>query len=55
MSILDPGAVAAILDVPAAWTLTGYLCLGYPKSSSDTPLLHEVGWQTDTPTHWEVR
>ena len=30
VSILDPAAVAAALDVPADWRLIGYLCIGYP-------------------------
>ncbi|WP_299823202.1 hypothetical protein [uncultured Jannaschia sp.] len=50
VSILDAVAVAAVLDVPSSWSLTGYLCLGHAVTESDTPLLHEVGWQRDTRT-----
>ncbi len=35
VSILDPAALAAALDVPAAWRLIGYLCLGYPCETHD--------------------
>ncbi|SDW43035.1 cob(II)yrinic acid a,c-diamide reductase [Roseicitreum antarcticum] len=54
VSILDPFAVASVLEVPSTWSLTGYLCLGHPEVESDTPLLHEVGWQKDTPTDWQI-
>ena len=54
VSILDPAAVADILEVPGTWSLTGYLCLGYPQRPSDTPLLHEAGWQANTATRWRV-
>ena len=30
VSILDPSRMNHILDVPAAWRLIGYFCLGYP-------------------------
>lgn len=55
VSILDPVAVAAVLDVPPSWRLAGYLCLGHAQDDSDTPLLHRNGWQENTPTHWEIR
>ena len=32
VSILDPSRMNHILDVPAAWRLIGYFCLGYPSS-----------------------
>lgn len=54
VSILDPSAVAEILAAPPNWSLTGYLCLGHPEAETDTPLLHETGWQTDTRTDWQV-
>ncbi|MEM9575483.1 MAG: 5,6-dimethylbenzimidazole synthase [Pseudomonadota bacterium] len=54
VSILDPDEVTAALDVPPSWSLTGYLCLGYPQTESDTPLLHQTGWQLDTPTDWLI-
>jgi len=55
VSILDPVAVEATLDAPENWSLTGYLCLGHTKTDSDTPLLHETGWQEDTALKWEIR
>jgi 5,6-dimethylbenzimidazole synthase len=45
VSILDPAAIAAILEVPAAWTLIGYFCLGFPESEDDTPTLARLGWE----------
>lgn len=45
VSILDPGAVAAALDVPAAWTFVGYFCLGYPQEEAETPELERAGWE----------
>ncbi|MDA9207534.1 5,6-dimethylbenzimidazole synthase [Octadecabacter sp.] len=54
VSILDPAPVKALFDVPESWDLTGYLCLGYPADTSDTPLLHRNGWQENTATYWEI-
>jgi 5,6-dimethylbenzimidazole synthase len=45
VSILDPAAVAAALDVPAQWMLTAYLCIGYPSATDDTPELERRGWE----------
>ena len=45
VSILDPQAIAAILDVPADWKLIGYFCLGYPEEEDDLPLLETAGWE----------
>ncbi|WP_322894655.1 MULTISPECIES: 5,6-dimethylbenzimidazole synthase [unclassified Yoonia] len=55
VSILDPNEVARILDVPDHWHLTGYLCLGQAAQDDDTPLLHRVNWQQNTPSHWQKR
>ena len=52
VSILDPEAVRAALDVPAHWRLTGYLCLGYPQANDDLPELHRRGWQANTASIW---
>ena len=49
ISILDPGAVREILDVPAAWRLIGYFCLGYPVAADDTPRLERDGWESRRP------
>lgn len=45
VSILDPEAVAASLDVPAHWRFIGYLCLGYPAAEDDHPTLQRAGWE----------
>jgi 5,6-dimethylbenzimidazole synthase len=45
VSILDPATVARSLDVPAEWSLVGYLCLGYPREIDDTPALERAGWE----------
>ncbi len=45
VSILDPVAVARILDVPAPWSLIGYLCLGYPEQEETQPELERLGWE----------
>jgi 5,6-dimethylbenzimidazole synthase len=46
VSILDPASVRIILDVPAAWRLIGYFCLGYPAAADGTPELEREGWET---------
>lgn len=45
VSILDPAVVREILDVPPAWKLIGYFCLGYPEAANDTPELERTGWE----------
>ncbi len=45
ISILDPAAIAEILDVPAEWKFIGYLCLGYPAKEHNIPELERSGWQ----------
>lgn len=45
VSILDPAAVAAALDVPAQWQLIGYFCLGYPAETDTVPALERAGWE----------
>ena len=45
VSILDPQAVAAILDVPAEWKFIGYFCLGYPQSADAIPELQRRQWE----------
>jgi 5,6-dimethylbenzimidazole synthase len=49
VSILDPVAVMAALDVPRSWTLIGYFCLGYPAAESDVPELERLGWEYRRP------
>src|SRR5262249_15571081 len=45
ISILDPTAVAAILEVPTSWKLIGYFCLGYPEAEDTAPELEQAGWE----------
>lgn len=45
VSILDPQAVAAILNVPIEWKLIGYFCLGYPQADDCIPELERSGWE----------
>src|SRR5690348_9547726 len=49
ISILDPTAMTAILDVPAAWKFIGYFCLGYPEAEDVVPELEAAGWQERAP------
>jgi 5,6-dimethylbenzimidazole synthase len=49
VSILDPAAVAAALDLPAAWRFIGYFCLGYPQNEDDSPELARAGWEQRQP------
>lgn len=46
VSILDPAAVAAALDVPAGWSFIGYFCMGYPVEEDSVPALEREGWET---------
>ena len=55
VSILDPEAMARLFAVPADWTFSAYLCLGYPREHDDTPLLHRAGWQANTAPPWDRR
>ncbi len=45
VSILDPAPLNGLLDVPQAWRLIGYLCLGYPVETDDCPRLQRDGWE----------
>jgi cobalamin biosynthetic protein CobC len=45
VSILDPAAVAKILNVPAEWKFIGYFCLGYPQTDDTIPELEQAGWE----------
>ncbi|MGA7490486.1 MAG: 5,6-dimethylbenzimidazole synthase [Xanthobacteraceae bacterium] len=49
VSILDPAHVAGILDVPDAWRLVGYFCLGYAQTQSEHPELELEGWERRRP------
>ena len=54
ISILDPAAVAATLDVPATWTFIGYLCLGFPETEDDIPELERAGLERRYPASSRV-
>jgi 5,6-dimethylbenzimidazole synthase len=45
VSILDPKAIAQLLDVPAEWKFIGYFCLGYPELDDTVPELEQAGWE----------
>ena len=45
VSILEPGALTACLDVPRDWSFIGYFCVGYPAEAHDTPELERFGWE----------
>jgi 5,6-dimethylbenzimidazole synthase len=45
VSILDPQAAAAALDVPSDWKFIGYFCLGYPQADDTIPELEQSGWE----------
>ena len=45
VSILDPKALATILNVPAEWKFIGYFCLGYPQADDTIPELEQAGWE----------
>jgi 5,6-dimethylbenzimidazole synthase len=45
VSILDPQAAAAALEVPADWKFIGYFCLGYPQADDTAPELEQSGWE----------
>jgi 5,6-dimethylbenzimidazole synthase len=49
VSILDPAAVAAALDVPKGWRLIGYFCLGYAELSDTVPALERADWERRRP------
>ena len=48
VSILDPSAIAPLLDVSPDWRFIGYLCLGYPIEDESVPELERRGWQART-------
>jgi 5,6-dimethylbenzimidazole synthase len=49
VSILDPDAITKLLDVPTAWHLVAYLCIGYPQEDHLDPELERAGWQARVP------
>lgn len=49
VSIVDPAAMNALLDVPKDWRFIALLCLGYPAQESETPELVRRHWQDSLP------
>jgi len=49
VSILDPEAVKTALMIPPSVVLVAYLCLGYPISFDDQPMLERRGWRSRLP------
>ena len=49
VSILDPAAVCAALEVPADWRFIGYFCLGYAETADTVPALESAGWERRRP------
>jgi 5,6-dimethylbenzimidazole synthase len=45
VSILDPAAVHATLELPPQWRFVAYLCIGWPEEEHDDPELERHGWQ----------
>jgi 5,6-dimethylbenzimidazole synthase len=45
VSILDPKDVCRALDVPPAWKLIAYLCVGFPLEEHLDPELERQDWQ----------
>jgi len=46
VSILEPEIVTRALDVPEAWTLIAYMCIGWPEEEHLDPELARAGWQS---------
>lgn len=49
ISILDPGQVSRILEVPNDWTFMAYLCVGHPVEEHSDPELVRHDWQERLP------
>ena len=45
VSILEPEAVARILEVPPTWRFVAYCCIGWPEHADDVPELERTGWE----------
>ena len=46
VSILDPVALRAALNVAPEWKLVAYLCIGWPEVADDRPELERLDWET---------
>jgi 5,6-dimethylbenzimidazole synthase len=49
VSIVDPGVIGTILDIPGDWRFIGYFCLGYPQAEDSSPELERAGWEQRRP------
>jgi 5,6-dimethylbenzimidazole synthase len=49
VSILDAPRLKTDLDIPDAWELVGYLCIGHPESEGMDPELEQLGWEERLP------
>jgi len=49
VSIVDPVAVAEMLEVMDGWALIALLCMGYPVEPADVPELEQRNWQERLP------
>lgn len=49
LSILEPEYVTRALEIPESWSLTAYLCVGYPEAEDDRPKLEQAGWEEEAP------
>lgn len=48
VSILDAAEIETALQLPEAWRLVAYLCVGWPQKDHDVPELERLGWQDRT-------
>jgi 5,6-dimethylbenzimidazole synthase len=49
VSILDPVALAQLLELPDRVLPVAYLCIGHPEAFEARPMLETVGWQERVP------
>ncbi len=45
VSILNPGSMESLLEVPPDWRFLAYLCIGWPDGECEIPLLERAGWE----------
>jgi 5,6-dimethylbenzimidazole synthase len=55
VSIVDPVALKASLDVPESWDFIGHFCLGWPQTEDDSPELVREGWEKRRTTEILIR
>ena len=51
VSILDPDAARATLDLPEDWSFVAYLCVGWPEQDHEVPELEREGWEQRSCEH----